>query len=65
MKGRIEHRIFPWGMRAQDFEKTLKDIENFVNRPEVNEVVSIINTTFGVVVWYKTFKNLRIMMKKS
>jgi hypothetical protein len=64
MKGKIEHRIFPWGMRVQDFEKTLKDVEVFLNKPDVNEVISIINTSFGVVVWYKTFKSLRVMMKK-
>jgi hypothetical protein len=64
MKSRIEYRLFPWGMRAQDFEKTLKDVESFVNRPDVAEVVSIINSTFGMIVWYKTFRTLRINMKK-
>jgi hypothetical protein len=64
MKGKIEYRIFPWGMRAQDFEKTLKDVEKFVNRPEVNEIISIINSSFGVIVWYKTFRSLKIEMKK-
>jgi hypothetical protein len=64
MKGKIEYRVFPWGIRIQDFEKTLKDVEVFVNRPDVNEVISVINTTFGVVVWYKAFKSLRINLKK-
>jgi len=64
MKGRIEYKIFPWGMRAQDFEKTLKDVEKFVNRPEVSEVVSIITSSFGLIVWYKTFKSLKIELKK-
>jgi hypothetical protein len=64
MKGRIEYKIFPWGMRAQDFEKTLKDVEKFVNRPEVSEVVSIIISSFGLIVWYKTFRTLKIELKK-
>ena len=64
MKGRVEYRIFPWGMRAQDFEKTLKDVEKFVNRPDVSEVVSIITSSFGLIVWYKTFRTLKIEMKK-
>jgi len=64
MKGRIEYKIFPWGMRAQDFEKTLKDVEKFINRPEVSEVVSIITSSFGLIVWYKTFKSLKIELKK-
>lgn len=64
MKGRIEYKIFPWGMRAQDFEKTLKDVEKFVNRPEVSEVVSIITSSFGLIVWYKTFRTLKIELKK-
>jgi hypothetical protein len=64
MKGRIEYKIFPWGMRAQDFGKTLKDVEKFVNRPEVSEVVSIIISSFGLIVWYKTFRTLKIEMKK-
>lgn len=64
MKGKIEYKIFPWGMRVQDFEKTLKDVEKFINRPEIVEVVSIINSSFGVIVWYKTFRTLKIMLKK-
>ena len=64
MKGRLEYKIFPWGMRAQDFEKTLKDVEKFVNRPEVSEVISIITSSFGLIVWYKTFRSLKIELKK-
>jgi hypothetical protein len=64
MKGRVEYKIFPWGMRAQDYEKTLKDVEKFVNRPEVSEVISVLNTSFGIIVWYKTFRDFRIQMKK-
>jgi hypothetical protein len=64
MKGRIEYRIFSWGLRAQDFGKTLKEVESFVNRPEITEVVSIINTSFGMLVWYKTVKSLKIALKK-
>jgi len=64
MKGKIEYKIFPWGMRAQDFEKTLKDVEKFVNRPEVSEVISIITSSFGLIVWYKTFRTLKIELKK-
>ena len=51
-------------MRAQDFGKTLKDVEKFVNRPEVSEVVSIITSSFGLIVWYKTFRTLKIELKK-
>jgi hypothetical protein len=64
MRGHLEYKIFPWGMRAQDFEKTLKDVEKFANRPEVSEVVSIINSSYGMIVWYKTFRSLKVMMKK-
>jgi len=64
MRYRIECKIFPWGIRVQDFEKTLKEVEKFVNMPEIVEVVSIINTSFGIVVWYKAFKTLKIMLKK-
>jgi len=64
MKGRIEYKIFPWGMRAQDFEKTLKDVEKFVNRPEISEIMSIITSSFGIIVWYKTFRTLKIELKK-
>lgn len=64
MKGKIEYKIFPWGMRAQDFEQTLKDVEKFVNRPEITDVISIIYSSYGLIVWYKTFRSLKIMLKK-
>ena len=64
MKSKIEYKIFPWGMRAKDFEKTLKDLEKFVNRPEITDVISIVNSSFGLIVWYKTFRSLKIMLKK-
>ena len=64
MKGKIEYRLFPWGMRAQDFEKTLKDVEKFVNRPDVADVVDIVSSSFGIIVWYKTFRTLKIDIKK-
>lgn len=64
MKGKIEYRIFPWGLRVKDFEETLKDVEKFINKPEIVDVISIMNTLFGIVVWYKTIKTLRIMLKK-
>jgi hypothetical protein len=64
MKGKIEYKIFPWGMRAQDFEQTLKDVEKFVNRPEITDVISIIYSSYGFIVWYKTFRSLKIMLKK-
>ena len=64
MKHKIEFRIFPWGMRTKDFEKTFKNVENFVNRPEIVDVISIMNSSFGIVVWYKTHKTLKIMLKK-
>ena len=64
MKSKIEYKIFPWGLVAKDFEKTLKNIENFINKPEITEVISIMNLSFGVVVWYKTFRSLKIMPKK-
>ncbi len=51
-------------MRTKDFEKTLKNVEKFVNKPEIVEVVSIMNSTFGIIVWYKEFKTLKIMQKK-
>jgi len=64
MRGKIEYKIFPWGMRAKDFENTLKDVEKFVNRPEITEVISVLNSSFGIIVWYKTFRSLKIMLKK-
>ena len=64
MKSKIEYKIFPWGLVAKDFEKTLKNVENFINRQEITDVISIMNMSFGIVVWYKTFKTLKIMLKK-
>ncbi len=64
MKYRTEYRVFLWGIRAQDFEKTLKEVEKFVNLPEIVDVVSIIHTSFGILVWYKAFKTLKVMLKK-
>lgn len=64
MRYKIEYKIFPWGMRAQDFEKTMKEVEKFVNQPEIVDVVSIMNSTFGIIVWYKAFKTLKVMLKK-
>jgi len=64
MKGKIEYKIFPWGMRAKDFEQTMKDVEKFTNRPEITDVISIVSSSFGLIVWYKTFRSLKIMLKK-
>ncbi len=64
MKYKIEYKIFHWGMRTKDFEKTLKDVEKFVNKPEIVDVISIVNSTFGIIVWYKAHKTLKIMLKK-
>ena len=64
MKGKIEYKLFPWGMQSKDVQKTLKEVEKFVNLPEVNEVISIINTSFGLLVWYKATRSLRINLKK-
>lgn len=64
MKAKIEYRLFHWGMRVQDFEKTLKEVEKFVNRPDVADVVGIVSSSFGMIVWYKTFRSLKINMKK-
>jgi hypothetical protein len=64
MKNKIEYKIFPWGIRTKDFEKTLKNVEKFINRSEVIDVISIINSSFGIIVWYKAHKTLRIMQKK-
>jgi hypothetical protein len=64
MRGKIEYKIFPWGVRTKDFENTLKDVEKFVNRPEITDVISIVNSFFGLIVWYKTFRSLKIMLKK-
>jgi len=61
---KINYRVFPWGIRTKDFEKTLKDVEKFVNKPEIIEIIDIMNSTFGIVVWYKEFKTLKIMKKK-
>ena len=60
----IEYKIFPWPLRTADFEKTLKSVREFANKPGVLEVISIINTTFGIVVWYKTTKGFKVMQKK-
>jgi len=50
-KGKIEYKIFVWGMRAKDFEKTLNNVEKFVNKPGI-EVISIMDFSFGIIVWY-------------
>lgn len=62
---RIEYKIFPWPLRTADFEKTLKQVSEFVNKPGVIDVVSIINTTFGIVVWYKAVRTFKILEKKN
>jgi hypothetical protein len=62
---RIQHRLFPWPARTADFKKTLKEIEDFVNKPGVIDVVSIISSTFGIIVWYKAVKTFKIMKKKG
>ena len=51
-------------MRTKDFEKTLKDVEKFINKPEITEVVSIMNSSFGIIVWYKSLKSFKVMLKK-
>ena len=51
-------------MRTKDFEKTLKNVEKFINKPEIVEVISIINSSFGIIVWYKTLKTFKVMLKK-
>ena len=61
---KIEYKIFPWGLRVKDFEKTLKNVEKFVNKPEIVDVISIMNSSFGIIVWYKSRKTLKIMLKK-
>ncbi|MFH0929042.1 MAG: hypothetical protein V1818_01650 [Candidatus Aenigmatarchaeota archaeon] len=62
---RIEHRPFPWPARTVDFRKTLKDIEDFVNKPGVIDVVSIISSAFGIIVWYKAVRTFKINEKKG
>jgi len=60
----IRYKIFPWPLRTADFEKTLKNVEEFANKSGVMNVLSIMNTTFGIVVWYKTVKTFKIIEKK-
>ncbi len=61
---KINYKIFPWGMRTKDFEKTLKNVEKFINKPEIVDVISIMNSSFGIIVWYKTLKTFKVMLKK-
>jgi hypothetical protein len=49
----ITYKIFPWGMRTKDFEKTLKDVEEFANKSGI-EIIAIMDFVFGIIVWYKT-----------
>jgi len=49
---KITYKIFPWGIRIKDFEKTLNDVEEFVNKAGI-EVISIMDFSFGIIVWYK------------
>lgn len=60
----IRYKVFPWPLRTIDLEKTLKNVEDFVNKPGVLDVISIINTAFGIVVWYKAVKTFKVMQKK-
>jgi hypothetical protein len=39
-------------------------VEAFVNRSGVIDVISIINTTFGIVVWYKAVRTFKVAQKK-
>ena len=65
MRYNIEFKIFPWGMRTKDFEETLKSVEKFVNKPDlVDRIITIMNSSFGIIVWYKTSRTLKIMLKK-
>ena len=61
---RIQYKLFPWPTRTADFKKTLDDVADFVNKPGVIDVVSIINSHFGIIVWYKAVKTFKIMEKK-
>ena len=54
--GKIKYKIFQWGMKAKDFEKTFKRVEDFVNKKEVADVLSITFSSFGIIVWYRTSK---------
>jgi hypothetical protein len=49
---KITYKIFPWGIRTKDFEKTLKDVEEFANKSGI-EIIAIMNFIFGIIVWYK------------
>ena len=61
---KIKYKIFPWGMRTKDFEKTLKNVEEFISKPGITDVVSIMNSSFGIILWYKTVRTFKIMEKK-
>ena len=61
---KTKYRIFPWGMRTKDFEKTLKNVEEFVNKSGVIDVISVMNSSFGIIVWYKSVKTFKVMEKK-
>ena len=54
--GKIKYKIFHWGMKAKDFEKTFKRAEEFVNKKEVADVISITFSSFGIIVWYRALK---------
>lgn len=49
---KITYKIFPWGIRTKDFEKTLKDVEEFANKTGI-EIIAIMDFPFGIIVWYK------------
>ena len=48
--------MFHWEMKAKDFEKPLERVEEFVNKKEVEEVISIVFSSFGIIVWYRALK---------
>jgi len=53
----VKHKLFPWGMTAIGAEKTLKDVEVFLNEVGAENVISVMSILFGVIVWYKVGKS--------
>ena len=64
IRNKINYKIFSWEMRTKDFEKTLKKVEEFINKPGITDVVSIMYSLFGIIVWYRAAKGFKVMLKK-
>ncbi len=52
-KTKAKYKIFPWKLTAIESEKTLNEAEDFINSIGAQNVMTVMNLMFGIVVWYR------------